>query len=189
MEGIQSMHEPDMYEGQEQQQSGGGSKWLWGCGIGCGVLLVLLIAVAVVMYFVVRTGLDTMGDMASQQLEENYETMREQADIPEEYQAVYDELVSIATGDEASPWVRVLALPVVLGTLEDGEVSEEEFEMVQHVVNVFRENPDAGLMDLQRIFEEHPELYESFEQIQQELDEPEDIEELYEPEDVEEPAA
>ncbi len=182
------MHEQDMYEQHEHQQSGGRSKWLWGCGIGCGALLVLVIVLAGVMYFVVRTGLDTMGDMASQQLEEHYDTMREQADIPEEYQATYDELVSIATGDEASPWVRVLALPVVLGTLEDGEVSEEEFEMVQHVVEVFRENPDAGLMDLQRIFEEHPELYDSFQRIQEELEDIEDIEEIYEPEEMEEPA-
>ena len=189
MEGIWGMHEQDMYEQHEHQQSGGQNKWLWGCGIGCGALLVLAIVLAGVMYFVVRTGLDTMGDMASQQLEEHYDTMREQAGIPEEYQATYDELVSIATGEDASPWVRLLALPVVFGTLEDGEVTEEEFEMVQHVVEVFRENPDAGLTDLQRIFEEHPELYESFEQIQHELEDIEDIEELYEPEEMEEPAA
>ena len=188
MEGIQSMHEADMYEEQGQQQSSGANKWLWGCGIGCGVLLLLVIALTGIGYFVIQTGLQTMGEMASQQIEEQYEPMREQADLPEEYQATYDELVSIATGEEASPWVRVLALPVILGTLEAGEVTEEEFEMVQHVANVFRENPDAGLMDLQRIFEEHPELYESFQQIQEQLEEAEDFEELDEFEGVEEPA-
>ena len=183
------MHEPDMYEEQGQhQQSSGANKWLWGCGIGCGVLLLLVIVLGGVMYFVIQTGLQTMGEMASQQIEEQYEAMRQQADIPEEYEATYDELVRIATGEDASPWVRVLALPVILGTLEGGEVTEEEFEMVQHVAEVFRENPDAGLMDLQRIFEEHPELYESFQQIQEQLEEAEELDELHEFEEVEEPA-
>lgn len=183
------MHEQDMYEEQGQQKSSGANKWLWGCGIGCGVLLVLVIVLGGVMYFVIQTGLQTMGEMASQQIEEQYEAMKEEANIPEDYEATYDEVVAIATGEEASPWVRVLALPVVLGTLEDGEVSEEEFEMIQHVAAVFRENPDAGLMDLRGIFEEHPQLQESFQEIQQQLEEAEDFEELHEVEELEEPAS
>jgi len=179
----------DMYEQQgQQQQSSGASKWLWGCGIGCGVLLVLAIVVAGVGYFAVQRGLETMGEMATQQIDERYEAMKEQADIPEDYEATYDELVEITMSEEASPWVRVLALPVVLGTLEDGEVSEEEFEMLQHVLSVLREHPDAGLMELGQIFEEHPDLYENFEQMQEQLEEAEDFEELQEFEGVEEPA-
>ncbi|MFP4172381.1 MAG: hypothetical protein ACLFV4_05655 [Candidatus Hydrogenedentota bacterium] len=183
------MHEPDMYEEQGHQKSSGANKWLWGCGIGCGVLLVLVIVVGAVMYFVVQTGLQTMGEIASQQIDEQYEPMKEQADIPEDYEATYDEVAAIATGENASPWARVLALPVVLGTLEDGEVTEDEFEMVQHVAEVLRENPDAGLMDLRGIFEEHPQLQESFQQIQQQLEDAEDVEELQEFEGVEEPAS
>ena len=152
------------------QKKSGPSPWLIGCGLGCGAILLIGIIAVVGIGVLMRVGLEGAKTELAEDLNREYAKMKEEERVPLEHQPLFDEIVAIGAGEESSFMAAVAAMSVVSATLEDGEVSEGEAETAQAILDLLRENPDFGFMDIQRILEEHPELKKLFEEHAGQLD-------------------
>ncbi len=149
----------------EHQSSG--SKWLWGCTIGCGALLIIAVVAGFLLYRFAMTALDEGTRQLADEFSERYDEWKEADRVPEEQEPIYDELVEIMHHPDASPFAILLVVGTVASALEDGEVGEDEQQMAEAVLSLLRENPGVGVFEIGTIFEEHPELYEAFQELQQ----------------------
>lgn len=142
-----------------QQGGSNAIKWVIGCSIGC--LAVAIIGGAIVgvgAYFAVTKGLDVMAREVAKELEAQYAAKKEAGNVPAEHVALFDDLVAVTQLPNASMWSIGLAATTVTSILQDNAVSEEEAAQAGQVRDFLKENPDAGMIQLGRFFETHPEL-------------------------------
>ena len=158
----------------EPPQRRGVNPWLLGCGVGCGALvLVAVVAVAILYFLVWPRFMSEVGDIARQEVQRQYDRFKDDGRVPGEHEALYDELVEIGASEEASGSAAVAVLTVMMATLEDGEVSEDELAMLTSIRDILVEDPSIGFLEMLQIMAEHPELenqfQEQFEQLQDQM--------------------
>jgi hypothetical protein len=146
--------------GQDQEKQGMG--WLKGCAIGCAVVVVLGgIGVAGVTYFGYHAMSKVMdeGKVEMQgQMADSYATWQAEGQIPEAHAPLFEEALVLANSEEATFSVVTICFTSISAVMEDGEVSEEEVETLQKVVQWVAENPAAGIVEMGQFFSENPEL-------------------------------
>jgi hypothetical protein len=125
-------------------------KWVLGCGLGCIVLIILaVVAVSALIYWGVTEGTP----MAAKQ---HYGELKKQGIVPEADQPIFDRLVELGTGENASMYATLMALGVVKGTLSDGAVSDEERIAVNELIEMLEANPDISAAQLQEFQSKYP---------------------------------
>ena len=151
------------------EQESGKKTWIKACGIGCVVLLVLGIAGVFGVVLLVKKGMGKGAEMVAAELRESYPKAKENGKVPEEHIPLFDEIVEIATREDASLWVTMTGASAVLTSVEDGEVDEEEIELATAIRDFIKANPSAGLREFSAFAEKHPELQQRLQDIQRQL--------------------
>ena len=150
-----------------QQQSG--TPWLKACGIGCLVLVVLGILGGIGLYYVVGSALDKGADAMAEVILETYDEAKAGGAVPTEHTALFDEIVAASQSEDATMWTNVLAAGAVVSAFEDEQVTDEEIAAAEEVRDFLREHPSVSLSDFAGFLDEHPELAETMQDMQGEL--------------------
>ena len=150
--------------------------WLIGCAIGCGGLLVLGIIISVVGFFVVKKGIDMGLEQAANELPGEattaYEKAKEEGYVPEEHQALFEDLLALSKRTDATPYVRVVSAVMVIIPLDDKEVTESEIKVLTTASTFLKENPQAGFFDMISFMQSHPELEDTVREIPRVIEQP-----------------
>jgi hypothetical protein len=87
-----------------------------------------------------------------------YERMKAAGQVPAEHQPTMDRLIALAEDPGTSASGSILATTVVLGSLEDGAVSESEAAGLAEALGTIEADPGMGIVELGRFVEQHPEF-------------------------------
>lgn len=144
----------------------GGSRWLLACGVGCGALLLIAVLGIIAGFSALQYGLGQAATGIRVEMDKEYTRLQEEEKIPAEHAEVVDRIYTAAGNDEASFWTTIMGFVVITSYVDDGEVSESEAESMAALADFLEANPDAGMMELGRFVEEHPEFESAFQDAQ-----------------------
>ncbi len=148
----------------------GGSRWLLACGVGCGALLLIVVLGIIATTAAIRYGMGEATSGMRAGFASEYAQLQEDEKIPVEHAEVFDRIFVVSQRDDASFMTTTMGFLVVIGYLEDGEVTETEAESAVTLADYLEANPDMGIREFGRFVEEHPEFQDAFQDAQRSME-------------------
>ena len=140
-----------------------------GCAIGCGVLIVIVILLGVAAFVGGKSMMNKGAVALGERLSEDYATMLDTGQVPEEHAALYQEIVDYAAREDAGFFSVVLCVTVVQSHLEDNAVDPPELQEATETRDFLRDNPGAGMFAVDRFMNERENLKRRAESVMQNL--------------------
>ena len=145
-----------------------GFNFMKGCAIGCAGLIVLAILAAGGLWYFVSQSMEAGRVAIADQIQTDFNTQLEEANIPEERIDLMTELVRLATDDNTS-FAMVLMCATAYGTAlgNDSDMDEaERYNVVEVVIDFVSEDPGAGFIKMGTFISENPEYGDLFENLE-----------------------
>lgn len=146
-----------------------GTRWLLACGVGCGALVLIAVLGIVAGVFLFRQGMDQVAGEVRAEAVREYQRLQEQEKIPLEHADLFERLYLVTQRDDASVVATCMGFFILIGYLEDGEVSETEAESAAKIADLLEENPSIGFVALIQYVEENPEFEETLREVERSI--------------------
>ena len=157
---------PPPQAGIPAQQPKSGSGLLKGCALGCVFLLVLSLVVAGLLYFGIQAFFNAAAGEARKAVPRAYEQIKADGRVPASHEALLDELVGYADNEDLGMFPSYLLLAAVVSSTSDGEISEQEDEMLNELAGIFRENPTPSMWTTFDFMSRYPDMQQELQQYQ-----------------------
>jgi hypothetical protein len=148
------------------RQSGGGNRWLLACGVGCGALVLLVVLAMIAGFVTFRTGMSEMATALQEEIVNEYERLQSEEKIPTEHAALFQRLFEVSQVEEASISAVFMSFFVLIGYLDDGEVTEAEADSATKLVDFLEANPSVGVFALAEFVGQNPEFEQTFRDVE-----------------------
>lgn len=128
---------------------------LAGCGIGCGVIVVVLVGAVVGLSFAIPS---LLRPSALAVIKDVYEKAQENKNLTKDQLAVYDDLVAEIDYPQVNGLAAMTGAALFHDHLKDGALTEAEIAEASILRDYLQANPDAGMFDMMRFQDNHPEI-------------------------------